>query len=92
MIRTMFTYQEVQEAYEVWLNDTLEPVTIANQDYAAGYALKMVDEDTFRENCWHWCTREYREVRATEMTVEELEHYDMKMYLPIEDDLVSCAA
>lgn len=91
-MRTMYTYAEVQEAYEVWLNESLEPIVIGDQDYAAGYALKMIDVEAFNEGCWGWCVQEYREIKATEMTDEELEHYDIKMYLPIEDDLESCAA
>lgn len=83
-MRTMYFYHELENKYEEQLNDCYDLVNICGYEYGPGHALRLIDEIAFRCGCSDWTTEDFQEVRAKDMTAEELEHYmisdDQVMY------------
>lgn len=71
--------------YEKQLNDCYEPVSICGYDYDQGHALRQLDPIDFRCGVSDWEGKEFDEIRESDMTEAEIEHY-----MPLDNTIMYC--
>lgn len=58
---TIYTYHEIEDLYEEYLNENFELINICGYSYDAGYALRKIDYIAFREDVLCWINNNYTE-------------------------------
>lgn len=74
-MRELYFYHELEDMYEERLNDRYEHVEICGGSYDAGRAYRIIDPVTFGCDVSAWEGEEFEEVRESDMSDEEREHY-----------------
>ena len=84
-MRDLYYYHELEDMYEEQLNECYETVSICGMNYDQGHALRNLDPIAFRCGVSEWEGEEFDEIRESDMTEEEIEHY-----MPIDNTVMYC--
>jgi len=68
-------YSQVEDEFELWLNDTCPELHIGNTFYPYGYALRQIDPVAFYEGCSEWEYGEFEEIDGLYYRKQEVEEW-----------------